>query len=124
MKCATSLTCHWHIIVPHHVLNDLSSLSFMNRVLIINLIIYLKISSSEFTIIMKYKIKIIVCSHFFVKLSFTMKKEVFYNWFTTQFWVAMTTCNTLYNFYVVSVFKQVAWIAKVVIHCIYNVIQL
>jgi hypothetical protein len=38
---------------PHHVLNDLSSLSFMTRVLIINLIIYLKISSSEFTIIMK-----------------------------------------------------------------------
>jgi len=44
---------HWHIIVPHHVLNDLSFLSFMTRVLIIYLIIYLKISSSEFIIIMK-----------------------------------------------------------------------
>jgi hypothetical protein len=36
-----------------------------------------------------------------------------------NFWIAMTTCNAPY-FYVVDAMKQIAWVAKVVIHYIYN----
>jgi len=39
-----------------------------------------------------------------------------------NFGVAMSTCNSLY-FYVVSVIKQVAWIARIVTHHIYDAIH-
>jgi len=47
------------------------------------------------------------------------KKNVLQLDLQLYFWIAMTTCNSLY-FYIVSVIKQIAWVAKV---CIYGAIH-
>jgi hypothetical protein len=39
-----------------------------------------------------------------------------------NFWIAMTTCNSLY-FYVVSTIGQVAWVAKITTRCVYGAIH-